>query len=305
MEIIPKGTRLYRAIDSAPDRIDSPLKVNAEGVLWCAADSSTAATYIPAWGLLGGLGMPYRNLDDSVSPGDDVMQALIRQCGGKFTIHDREISVPLDELKDPPNDTIYRDGVAKMGRPTSWSMEPRITWREIVGEMERLGYGSKADSGFCWLKMGRDSEGRVAVVPADSQYQGALIIMETTQDMLGSDRQHGDLLDPDYHHAARFAREEADQDFFTINDYCQTQKWGNVGHVSHAILPNGLAKLKVLAVLPAVHNDWEKDILPHTNPCPEEKEWQKAQQLIALPPVPDLRHIPSPASPQVDAGRYR
>ncbi len=273
MEIIPKGTRLYRSIDTTPDQVTSPMQANDEGVLWCAADSSTAAAHIPAWGLTGGIGFSYRNLDEVVRPEDDVTRALIRQCS-------------QGRAEEPSMETLFRKGAAQMG--VTAAIKPQVTWREVIGELDRLGY-AKAHGGFCWLKMGHDSEGNVTVVPAKSQVQGTLLIMETTEDMQGSDRRY----DP-----SSFSSERADQDFHTVSDYCQTEKWGIVSHISHAIHPSGQAKLKVIAVLPAVHNDWANEVLPHTNPCPEELAWKQAPELTALPPVPDLRRLPSAGAAQ-------
>jgi hypothetical protein len=302
MITLPKGTRLYRAIDTSPAEIDSPLKVNSEGVLWCATDSGTAATYVPTWGASGGFSFPMRPTG-AVSPTNDLNQALIRQCGGEIKIYDREISIPLDKLQEQPADqVVYRDGVAKIGRPTSWSVNPGVTWPEVLGKLEELGYDTKPENGFGWLKLDKDSQGRLAIAPEKSRFQGTLLIMETTEDLHGSNRRQGDLLDPDYHQAHRMAREEAGRDFFVINDYCQTEKWGNVGHTSHAILPSGLAKLKLIAAIPALHNDWEHDMHPNTNPCPEELAWERSR-VSALPPVPDLRRLPTAGAVPAGDGR--
>jgi len=268
--LIKSGTLLYRGIDSYP--ATNPLRLNnGEKILWCAGDSGTAQTYIPDWGGLAGFPIPWA-ADDTPRPDDGIITGLMEELGGPITIHRREWEFnPKYHSETPPE----RIANGTVGRPVSWSQPNRVTYQTILAHLETLGYKIQGEH-YLWLKT--KANGWTKIAPADSRLTGTLVIFEALQDLQGKNCCQGDLMDPDYHHAAQWGKNTPSADFLQINDYCQTKKWGNVGHTAFAILQPGLDKLRILAEIPAHHFEWGQDPHPNTNPSPEEILWRTNQE---------------------------
>jgi hypothetical protein len=266
---LPKGTLLYRGIDDIPQNIKNPMGTNSEGVLWTATHSTVAQTYIPDWGLTSYLQLKW-DKSEQISPRHELAAMIATQLGTTFEILRREW-----EIKRYPNVKPHLVTNGTFGAPTAWKTHgPTTTWGDIKTFAESLGYTFQNDA--TEIKIGR-KDGVEILVPKDSRLPGSLVILETQNDLRGINylSRNGDLMDPDYHHAHKWAEQaqEKEQDFIQIRDYCQTKKHGNVGHTSFGITPRGTEKLKVIAILPAHHFEWDDHLT--LSQTPEETLWQE------------------------------
>lgn len=266
-EILP-GSFLYRGIDIPPENLNQAKVLqtnNFEKILWVTQDSQTAQTYIPDWGLSALLNIN-RNLAERPRPDDGIISALMEACGGTMEITQREWPI---EKANPHFGTPHNVVNGTFGRPTSWKFNaPGCTWQEIHNHITNLGYDIKPGSAG-WVKLEKNQ----CVAPADSKFLGSLVIYKCLEPLQGQNRQGtGDLLDPDYHHAAEWGQKAQEADFLLIGDYCQTKIWGNVGHKAVALLEQALPKLELIAILPAYHYEWQDR--PQTGASPEELHWK-------------------------------
>ena len=288
---LTKGTLLFRGVDCAPKNVGNPLRLNcSEGLLWTVTRSLVAQTYIPEFGCTYHFRIPWAGeCWEHITPGNPLIDTLVRKLGGGVEILRREWDLlenykkhaqPGQSLEDWAKDIpIITAGT--YGRPMSWKTQPgkkEITWPDIIAELKRLGYPADHDT-VVELKTSTVN-GEDVVFPAKARLKGSLIIYRLTDDLTGDNHSCGESnsLDPDYHRAAAYnawALAEG-RDFILIDDFCQTQGWGNVDHHSIAINENGLAKLAVEAVLPAYHREWPvTNPFLETVPTPEERAWRR------------------------------
>lgn len=278
MITLPAGTLLYRGIDSPPEKVTQPMRLNGEKILWTATQSDVAQTYIPDWGCAAGLAMPWGQ-DPLPHPDDGIVSELIAACGGKLEICRREW--PLEKATSP--ETIPKHLIANgtFGRVTSWGCKPQVTWTDILAHLRSLGYDTKER--YLWIKTTHDGQGKWPVVAAKSKLRGTLAIFEAVAPLQGSDHTKNghDLLDPAYHHAAGWGENSPAADFLRIGDYCQTKTHGNVGHESIAILGPGLAKLRLVGLVEACHHEWDETGPISSGPTAEETQWRESQKQAA------------------------
>jgi hypothetical protein len=72
----------------------------------------------------------------------------------------------------------------------------------------------------------------------------------------GGERE-GDLLDLDYHKINIFRSAEREgYDGIKINDFAQSEIWGNLGHTSIGLFDSSLSKFRWVTI-PATNYDWE------------------------------------------------
>ena len=264
-----------------PDELtpESVLRLNScEKILWTVQDSETAQTYIPDWGLSAYFHIGWR-AEDTPRPVDGLVDAIMEACGSKIEITGREWKVKDHHPIEPPRDVVN----GTFGRPTSWiNRGKRCTWGDIVSYLQGLGYEPEYDRGLkikIQMHRGRADE----VVHASSRFQGSLAILRVKETLVGGvpAKGGGDLLDPDYHHAAGWVAESPENDFLLIGDYCQTENYGNVGHTSVAVSEAGLAKLEVVDIIPALHHEWAESTGGITlRPSPEFAAWQEKNQFV-------------------------
>lgn len=244
-------TLLYRGIDAPPETL-SPVKVlktnTCERILWCVTSRTIAKTYIPNWGLLSYCTLGW-NDDDIPRPDDNVISSLMETIAGPLEIHQREW--PLHKASQPENIPQRLIANNTFGRPTSWKQNNRCTWGDIRKYLSHLGYTIGTDRRVK-LKTRCRKDNFDEVMPANATLRGSLVTFQCKEPLNGTDLSSGDLLDPDYHHAAKWAK-ACTTDFFAINDYCQTELHGNLAHTSYAILPSSLPKLEVISISEASH----------------------------------------------------
>jgi len=231
------------------ERFTGQLEPGADGLLWLAESSAVAQAYIPSTGLTIYLSMPRPwMLDESPRPAtqDDPWGRAWRRLAGA-------------EYSEVEYDAI--------GRPRRWRIDRSATWRDLVRALEGLGYDTSSSSVAVRATLLRGAE---ELLPADYRAEGRLFIVRTTSPLRLADLtgEEGDLGDPQYNWFEVFRRlEAAGYDGVRINDFLQSDKWGNVGHISIGVFPRGLPKLTYTSV-PARNYDPE-DLDGWRRPTPE------------------------------------
>jgi len=244
-EILPQ-THLFRGIDSPPDQLESLLKTNSEKVLWTTDCPKTAATYIPE--AAGKTGISLRNLQENPQPDDGILSDILFQMGIEVTIYDREYQLPQKPHNIPRN-VITGE---KWGRPTSWTFSQPVKSQDILSFLKTLGYDTQED--FLWLKT-TYKHGKHIILPKNHKFTGSLVTFypKTTLKGVSFANGEGDLLDPQHRKIQQYRKiaQENHLDFLVIDDFCQSEKNGNLAHTSFAIL--NPKKLKVSKVESATH----------------------------------------------------
>jgi hypothetical protein len=216
-----------------------------DGLVWTATAPTVAQTYIPVAGSQSMLSAPDRfRLGERVRPDpNSTWTTVARQMG--FA----------------PNDVEMDD----VGRLLSWSVPNGWpTYGEAAAFVAGLGY-DLVDSP--WVSIDR-RDGVECVLRADWRLPGRLLVTVADGLDLADLRRgsEGDLGDLEYHdHGLFAAARRAGKDGVTINDFAQTRRWGNVGHVSHGIFPEVAARLPWIEV-PASRFEWTDSLAVTTTP---------------------------------------
>lgn len=212
-----------------------------DNIFWTAHNPAVAQNYIP---ITGGTFIVPRiwNLDEPVRPAEDytVQGMAAKQMGLGW---DR---VEYDQYQ----------------RPNSWAYKDnkRITWAMIKEFLENeMGYKPNDNGGYRIRHY--EIDGVDQIVPASFKAVGQLYMLMNKGELKIYDYtgHGGDLMDPQYNHIKIFKMlEQEGYDGVKINDYAQSENWGNVGHESIGIFPSGLRKIKYLTI-PASNFDWDVD----------------------------------------------
>lgn len=223
------------------ERLAGPLHGGVDGVFWTSEGSPIVAqTYIPASGTSIVLHMDDFDLDSRVRPDQGCMLTRIAvELMGR--------TAPFDVVRDPM-------GMATRFKATEdW---PRK--REVRAFIENeMGYAF--DRGIVKIKSCGPGE---RLMRADESEIGTLLVLKPSAPLRILDVSCGDsdLADPQHRRIQLFSNaERAGYDAIRIDDFCQTEHWGNVGHRSLGLLPSGLDKVTGLG-RPAIHREWDGDV---------------------------------------------
>lgn len=231
-----------------------------DGVFWTADASAIAQCYIPA-------------------------------APGKVLVHPPS-SYQLDQAVRPDRHSFWFGLAEQLGRAPvveqwgdlglarSWRTPPGVaTYGELLDHVRSLGYQPSEFNGMFRIKRGGGPGGGL-VMPADWKAPGALVIIDGFQSMRLADisRADGDLTDLQYHKVSLFRRLERDgYDGVVINDFCQSENRGNVGHLAYGFFAHAAARLE-LQVIPAVNFDWSDEVGGlQCMETPEFRRWRSAQ----------------------------
>lgn len=235
---------LSGASANGPDGLLRPRPGTYDQVHWTAPSSAVAQSYIPAAGGKTLLCINRFELDNSVRPSrHSVATEIVRMMG--------------HEAQDVSYD---HTGLAKSYR----FQKGYPTHRELVQFVEEtLGYASQDDLGGdrrYWIKTGAwdAARQRPTVLAANFKMAGTLLVLEGFEGMrfLNISTGDPDLQNLQYHRLKTFAAaREAGLDGVVIDDFCQTDQWGNLGHTSVGFFDSALPQLRV-ARQPAVRFDF-------------------------------------------------
>ena len=226
-----------------------------DGVLWTAEASTIAQTYIPKSG------------SSSLFNADMLRRPVKRE---PYITLQRLIGIEYDLDKVIWN---YTDEPKSFFMPEDWDHIPTI--EEVEERLDQIGIERyrfpnsyqlrttfREKGGYHIHQHGKDLVGRLFIF----NVLAPLRIYDNTQ---GGERE-GDLMNVEYHSLGLFrAAEERGYDGIKINDFAQTEIWGNVGHTSIGLFPRALEKVEWTAI-PAQNFDWEEDLSQEITP-----EYQK------------------------------
>ena len=156
----------------------------------------------------------------------------------------------LDE-KETVEDEYYRDYDAE-----------RVRYQIVNEILEKLGYEpefTEPGHNHTW-NLFTTHEGGWRVLPNGSRMIGRLLTIKPKRDLrlldftLGGEIE-GDLMDVDYHRIPEFRKaEKAGYDGVVINDFAQSNNYGNTGHISYGLFGRVVKDL-IITEQPATHDD--------------------------------------------------
>lgn len=234
---------------------EGPLKPGGDGLLWTSDSPVIAQQYIPAAGIESIRSKPMGyEMGSRVMPNlNDVFYGLAAEISGL-------------EVTD-----VRRDHV---GNAVSWAVpDGWPTYADVVRHVEEvLGYEAGRYGSYS-LKTVMEG-GRDRIMPASWRMQGRLFMALadgfSLKDVRKSDEP--DLTMYEHNDFAAFRKAEAEgYDGVVINDFAQTDRYGNFGHLSYGLNGKGLAKARWIAI-PAFRFDLN-EIHPFPNVTDEIGEW--------------------------------
>lgn len=237
------------------EEIEGGLKPGGDGTLWTSDSPVIAQQYIPASGIesIRSKPMDYE-LDSRVLPNlNDTFYGLARRISGL-------------EITD-----VERD---HMGQAKSWAVpEGWPTYGDVVRYVEQdLGYDPGRFGSYS-LKVVTEG-GKDRVMPAGWKMAGQLFMTLADGLDLKDVRQASepDLSLYEHNNVGAFRAAAAEgRDGVVINDFAQTDQYGNFGHLSFGLNRNGLAKVKWVSI-PATRFDLN-DIWPFPIVTPDVRSW--------------------------------
>lgn len=217
--------------DEAPDA------VGGDGLLWFARSPLMAQTYIPASGLAAIVGKPFdHRLDERVWPNSGFWT--------DFAVQDLGYALPDVEYD-------------KTGQAKSWSATmPWPTYRECLHKLAGLGYDFREDPES--VKQTLTKEGKFHVMPKAWRKPGRVFV--TIDDGLSfADHSVGesDLTEKAHLRFDLFrAAEKRGFGGVIIDDFAQSEDFGNVGHRAYGLF-SPAARSRQYLVFEAVHRPLE------------------------------------------------
>lgn len=261
--VIPRGTRLFHGTLESFD----PAELTVGGydkVLWTADNACIAQSYIPCGGGTSLIAVEYLDRPSQ----DRSTQAIQARIGLDFGY-----GTPKGPEFDP------RTGRALSWRiPAPWLEE---NWNDhwqrkkvLTQRIIEAGWQPRRENGDVFefkffrgelLEPGQCAEGRLFIITVEQDLR--------VFDMTNGGTTQGDLTDVDYHKLGSFrAAERSGYDAVKINDYAQSEIWGNFGHTSIGVFAGSIKKLS-WDVIPAKNFDWPDYETLRRGMTPEYEAW--------------------------------
>lgn len=244
---------------------DDPPRPGSDGLFWCALDPATAQNYIPATGGKVFAGFSSYEKNQSVAPHQN----------------DPFFSIALSLSDAAPSD-VQRDF---RGRATSYRIPKGWPTYQDVGKHieEVLGYENQHQGSgshrYALRSTGWDAVLQLpTIVHNDYREVGQLLIIEGFEHLrlLDISTGEGDLSNPQHSKLRLFAQARAQgYDGMVIDDFCQSENWGNVGHTAVGFFDHAIPDLTIHAI-DACRHEWglDRQALMHTS-TPEFEQWQQ------------------------------
>ncbi len=253
--VVPAGSVLFHGTAA---KFRQP-RVGGDGVLWFSDDPRIAQLYIPQ-----------------------------HTASVTFTSHDltrpveqgllRDVQRGLGIVYDYDRVVWHRDRAASFHVPRGWTRLP--TEEDLVERLHAKGMKPRW-SGLYEARF----DGNKLLGP-DERVRGHLVVATLQRSMkvwlkaLGEN----DAMDLQYQDLAGFAlAEAAGLDGVILDDFAQSEAWGNVGHPSLGLFQSSLAFLRVVNV-PAQYHEWSHD--------------SRGTPAWPDPPPPFLRDLIIPSRPR-------
>jgi len=224
---------LYHATCEKFENISA--KCTFEKLLWTANRADIAQTYIPENGSYTYIS--FNSFDNIIRP----------------PLYKHENSAVFEIAK-----SIYGkefDFEVKYGRRDmldSWRIPEGFPKREdVIHYLHSIGYKLNKN-GLYKLKLFIDNQSKYHILPANHKISGRLFIILPNEELNFCDLRtsdENDLLSPDHLKFEEFRNAiNAGYDGVIINDFCQTENHGNVGHQSFGLTETGLSKCRWIEI---------------------------------------------------------
>jgi len=225
---IPKGAVLFHG---TLEPFSSGLRPGGDHLIWFADSPKIAQLYIPKSGMKMFVGA-----EDLVKPDlDPIIQDLQKKLGIDYDYD--KVEWEGRRLKSWPS-------------PKGWDHMPKE--KDIIERMEKLGF--KDDRGRYTLRISKQQ----VMLPNEVQ-KGKLFIATVKEPLTIWKKSKGesDLMDLQYHDISGFKKAKAaGLDGVLIDDFAQSEEWGNFGHKSLGLFDT--EKLSIKSV-PAQYREWSRE----------------------------------------------
>jgi hypothetical protein len=212
-------------------------------IIWTAESPDIAQNYIP---ISGASTIVYAR-DLSVPQKCEILQQLQRRLGIEYDYSKIEW-----DYMDRPSSFYYPEGY------------DRIPEEDEVNQLLEEAGWEKYEHGWSAYKIRmtyQDSYNRL--MGPNEKLLGRLFILKALKPIkiydytFGGERE-SDLMDLDYHKINIFrAAEEKGYDGIKINDFAQSEIWGNLGHTSIGLFDSSLSEFRWVTI-PATNYDWKE-----------------------------------------------
>lgn len=265
MSIVP--AQLFHGTERDFDR---PRVGGYDGVFWTADASTVAQTYIPEAGsTVYTRRINNYEITDSVRPiQHDPFFEIAQRMGFEFK------NIEWDHR----------------GWSTSWGVGAKgfPKYAEVSKYIEDvLGYVSLDKNNKCYaIKCdGLNPDSSHKYVASDFKSPGFLLVVTGHEDLKLFDmgQGEGDLTDVQYNKLNVFQKlRDQGYDGVKIDDFCQTKRWGSVGHTSYGFFEPALRHLHIDRIA-AQHFEWGESSrdLQQTR-SPEYAHWESARKAIGF-----------------------
>lgn len=215
------------------ENIIGNLKPGGDGLFWMAESPAIAQTYIPEAGATMIVNLNSHSPNESIRPDKgfeyDILQQMVQDG----------YALPYEIKKWNGNQAM------------SWSTFKSIKYSDLINYIENvLGY-QPDERGFYRLKLQSNTGDINKFLRKDDYKQGNLYMLIGKNKLKIKDiSQHGfDLSNPAYLQYNIFRNiEKEGYDGVRINDYAQTDNWGNLGHISIGIFKSAISKLQQICI---------------------------------------------------------
>lgn len=236
--VLPEGSQLFHGTledlrgDLSPGGYDD--------VLWFADSPAVAQLYISRSGI-----SMYASSSNIGRPSRDPYVRTVQRAIG--------LDFDLDDVRWGPTGRAESYPI-----PKGWEdVDLNLAWdREVERRLAALGYEGKGRSGWKQYEL-LFSDGKL--LPPGGIQEGTLCVATTLRDMrlwkkaLGE----GDLTEVQYHDIPGFERAlAAGLDGVLIDDFAQSEEWGNLGHLSVGLFEPALTDLSYVCV-PATYEEYD------------------------------------------------
>lgn len=235
--LLPAGAEIFHG---SIEPIQGRLRPGGDQVLWFADDPKIAQLYIPRAG-----SSMITGADNLRWPDQDPKIRMIQHMLG--------IDYDLDAVEWD-----------ERGRPKSWPLP--VGWtdmptrQQIDQRIRDLGYAPYHGGIYPSYQFYFDIDG--SVLPPGGAVKGELFVVAPTQDLRIADITDlgGDLTNPAHLWTSLFRQlEDLGYDGVVINDYAQSEEWGNLGHRSLGIFSHALGELELVDRVPATYEEFTFD----------------------------------------------
>lgn len=232
---LPRHSRLFHG---SLEPFETVLSPGGDGLVWFSDMASIAQLYIPKSGLRA-----YVATDELMRPHRDKLIQSVQQRVGLYFDY---ASVKWDATgmarswRDPPPPFDGLDFTAR---------------RKLIDErLTEFGYVGEG-----WHKIWKFRFHNGRLLDPDEAVVGRLFVAVTLRDMILWKKSigEGNLLEPQHNDLRGFAAaERAGLDGVLIDDFAQSEEWGNFGHLSVGLFEASLGELDV-EVYPASYEEFE------------------------------------------------